>query len=144
MANASPSTAVGAERVLTNFWGIEMSDTSALSGTPQGRPLGANEQYCSGCGAVISNRAAACPKCGAPTGARPVGASPKSRLVAFLLCFLVGVFGVHRFYVGKIGTGVFQLLTFGGLGIWTFVDLILIVLGEFTDKEGRKITVWTD
>jgi TM2 domain-containing membrane protein YozV len=121
-----------------------MTDASSQNGGSERRSPGANEQYCSGCGAIISNRAAACPKCGAPTGARPAGASPKSRLVAFLLCFLVGVFGVHRFYVGKIGTGVAQLLTIGGLGIWTFVDLILIILGEFTDKEGRKVTVWTD
>lgn len=104
---------------------------------------GANEQYCSGCGAVISNRALACPKCGAPTGSR-AGASPKSRLVAFLLCFFFGVFGAHRFYVGKIGTGILQLVTLGACGIWTLIDFILIILGEFSDKEGRKIKVWTD
>jgi hypothetical protein len=113
-----------------------MADTS--------RQPGANEQYCSGCGAIISSRAASCPKCGAPTGSRPGDASPKSRLVAFLLCFLFGYLGVHRFYAGKIGTGVLELLTIGGLGIWWFVDIILIILGEFSDKEGRKITVWTD
>ncbi len=113
-----------------------MADTS--------RQPGANEQYCSGCGATISNRAVACPKCGAPTGFRPAGVSPKSRLAAFLLCFFFGCLGIHRFYVGKIGTGVLELLTLGGLGIWWFVDTILIIVGEFTDKEGRKITVWMD
>jgi hypothetical protein len=121
-----------------------VADSSNETGASEGRPLGANQQYCSSCGAIISNRAIACPKCGAPTGARPGGASPKSRLVALLLCFFFGIFGIHRFYVGKIGTGVLELVTIGGLGIWACVDFILIIVGEFTDKEGRKITVWTD
>ena len=112
--------------------------------TGERRPLGANEQYCSSCGAVISNRAVACPKCGAPTGMRPEGASPKSRLVALLLCFFFGWIGIHRFYVNKVGTGVLMILTIGGFGIWVMVDLILIILGEFTDKEGRKLVVWMD
>ncbi|HEY5047314.1 MAG TPA: TM2 domain-containing protein [Rhizomicrobium sp.] len=113
-------------------------------GAPERRAAGANEQYCRGCGTIISTLANACPRCGAPTGTRPAGASPKSRLVALLLCFFFGLFGIHRFYVGKIGTGVLQLLTVGGLGIWACVDFILIILGEFTDKERRRLLVWTD
>jgi len=70
--------------------------------------------------------------------------SEKSRLVALLLCFIVGVFGVHRFYVGKTGTGIAQILTLGGLGIWALVDLIMIVVGSFTDKEGRLVFRWTE
>jgi len=115
-----------------------------MTDAPNAQTLGANQAYCSSCGAVISNRAAACPKCGAPTGSRPEGVSPKSRLVAFLLCFFFGFLGIHRFYVGKIGTGILELVTIGGLGIWQIVDTILIILGEFTDKQGRKVTVWTD
>eukprot|EP01037_Dinobryon_pediforme_P006963 gene6963-7039_t len=53
-------------------------------------------------------------------------ASDKRILPAFILCFMLGVFGAHRFYVGKIWTGIFQILTLGGLGIWSFVDLIYI------------------
>lgn len=121
-----------------------MTDSSNATGNSERRQPGANEQYCSGCGAIISNRAIACPRCGAPTGARPAGASPKSRLVALLLCFFFGWLGIHRFYVGKIGTGVLELLTIGGFGIWACVDFILIILGEFTDKEGRTIIVWSD
>ena len=117
---------------------------SDASGQTSQRPLGANEQYCSGCGAVISKRAVACPKCGAPTGTRPEGVSPKSRLVALLLCLFFGWLGIHRFYVNKVGTGILMILTVGGLGIWVMVDLILIILGEFTDKEGRKLVVWMD
>jgi TM2 domain-containing membrane protein YozV len=67
----------------------------------------------------------------------------KRILPAFLLCFFFGVFGAHRFYVGKIGTGILQIVTLGGLGIWALIDLIMIIVGAFTDKEGNKITQWT-
>lgn len=66
----------------------------------------------------------------------------KRRLPALLLCFWFGVFGAHRFYVGKIWTGLFQLVTLGGLGIWTLIDFIMIIIGAFTDKDGNKITQW--
>ena len=74
----------------------------------------------------------------------PAGISPKSRLVALLLCFFFGVLGVHRFYVGKIGTGILQLVTVGGCGIWMMIDLILIVVGSFTDKEGLRVFQWVE
>ena len=67
----------------------------------------------------------------------------KRILPAFLLCFFLGIFGVHRFYVGKIGTGILQIFTLGGLGIWALVDFIMIIVGAFTDKNGVKITQWT-
>jgi TM2 domain-containing membrane protein YozV len=70
--------------------------------------------------------------------------SRRSRLVALLFCILLGVFGVHRFYVGKIGTGILMLLTIGGLGIWVTIDLILIAVGSFRDKEGRRVFRWTE
>ena len=69
--------------------------------------------------------------------------STKRKLPAFLLCLFFGIFGVHRFYVGKVATGVLQLLTAGGLGLWWLVDLFVILLGGFSDKEGRLITKWT-
>jgi TM2 domain-containing membrane protein YozV len=70
--------------------------------------------------------------------------SPRSRLVALLYCILLGWIGVHRFYVGKIGTGFLMVLTIGGLGIWTLIDLILIAVGSFRDKEGRRVFRWTE
>jgi TM2 domain-containing membrane protein YozV len=69
--------------------------------------------------------------------------SDKRILPAFLLCFFLGIFGAHRFYVGKIGTGILQLVTLGGVGIWALVDFIMIIVGAFTDKNGVKITQWT-
>jgi TM2 domain-containing membrane protein YozV len=70
--------------------------------------------------------------------------SPKSRLVTLLLCFFLGGFGGHRFYVGKMGTGVLMLLTLGGFGIWYLVDLIMIIVGSFRDQQGRVVYRWTE
>ena len=61
-------------------------------------------------------------------------------LVALLLCLFVGFLGIHRFYVGKSGTGLLQIITFGGFGIWVLIDLIMIVMGKFTNKEGNFIS----
>jgi hypothetical protein len=69
-------------------------------------------------------------------------ASPKSRLVTMLLAFFLGVFGVHRFYVGKVGTGLAMLFTLGGLGIWWLADNIMILAGSFRDKEGLLVSNW--
>lgn len=65
--------------------------------------------------------------------------SSKGFVPTLLLCFFFGVLGVHRFYVGKVGTGILQLLTLGGLGIWALIDFIMIVVGSFTDKQGNYI-----
>jgi TM2 domain-containing membrane protein YozV len=80
----------------------------------------------------------------APVPPPPVAPAPTEKriLPAFILAFLFGVFGAHRFYVGKIGTGFFQLFTFGGLGIWATIDWILILCRAFTDKQGRRIDKW--
>jgi hypothetical protein len=69
--------------------------------------------------------------------------SEYTRLPVFVLCLFLGWFGLHRFYVGKIGTGILQLITIGGLGLWTLYDLIVIVFGTFTDSDGRKIVRWS-
>jgi TM2 domain-containing membrane protein YozV len=68
------------------------------------------------------------------------GKSDKSNTVALLLCFFLGFLGVHRFYVGKIGTGVLMLITLGGLGLWNLIDLIVIAMQKFTDSEGNTLS----
>ena len=67
------------------------------------------------------------------------GVSEKSNTVALLLCLFLGALGIHRFYVGKIGTGILQLVTLGALGIWALIDLIMIALGKFKDKDGKLL-----
>jgi len=68
--------------------------------------------------------------------------SPKSRLAVTLLAFFLGCLGIHRFYLGKIGTGVIMLITAGGLGIWALIDFIMAVAGVMKDKEGKVIKNW--
>ena len=63
----------------------------------------------------------------------------KDWMVALLLCLFAGVLGAHRFYVGKVGSGIAMLLTVGGCGIWTMIDLIMIITGSFKDSEGRDL-----
>jgi TM2 domain-containing membrane protein YozV/predicted Ser/Thr protein kinase len=77
-------------------------------------------------------------------GVKGHGPSDKLLLPAFLLAFFFGVFGAHRFYVGKPGTAILQLFTLGGLGIWAAIDWILILCKSFTDGQGRRITRWID
>ena len=65
----------------------------------------------------------------------------KSKVAAILLCLFLGGLGIHRFYVGKIGTGVLQLLLCwtGISSLWALSDLICIISGSFTDAKGEKL-----
>lgn len=115
--------------------------------------------YCTKCGKEVADDALYCPHCGAKRGetasAETINvevitdkeaseASTYSRGMALILAFVAcfGVSGIHRFYVGKIGTGILWLLTGGCFGIGTLVDIIMIVSGSFTDIDGKCLTDW--
>ena len=106
--------------------------------------LNDKNMYCSNCGAEVNDNAVVCVKCGCAIYRPEVkvydpNKSTKDWLICLLLCFFVGYLGIHRFYVGKTGTGIVQLLTCGGCGIWALIDLIMIILGKFTDEYGKVI-----
>jgi hypothetical protein len=85
-----------------------------------------------------------CPHCGVRQDpsqvGRPLDTSDKKLVPAALLCVMLGVFGAHRFYVGRTGTAIAQLLTLGGLGLWMLYDLILIVTAQFRDADEKRVT----
>lgn len=66
---------------------------------------------------------------------------PRQRhfLAVFFLSFMWGMFGVDRFYLGKWGTGILKLITFGGFGLWTLIDFVLIMKGSMKDKQGQPM-----
>ena len=68
--------------------------------------------------------------------------SQKSRLVALVLAWFLGIFGAHRFYTGKIGTAVLMICTIGGFGLWWLIDIVTIVCGYFRDSDGRRVFKW--
>lgn len=94
--------------------------------TPPGAPpppAGVPTKYCFACGQVIDSRAEICPKCGVrqQTPASSIDAQlGHSRIVASLLAIFLGAFGIHKFYLGKIGQGVVYLVFF-----WTFIPAII-------------------
>lgn len=99
-------------------------------------------KYCQTCGKEIAENAIMCPACGAPSKNEPAinpNVSDKDWLTAVLLCFFLGGFGIHSFYVGKTGIGIAQLLTLGGCGIWALIDFIMILCGSYKDAEGKLI-----
>lgn len=63
----------------------------------------------------------------------------KNYVAAVLLSFFLGGFGVDRFYLGRIGTGILKLLTVGGLGIWAVIDFLRIAFGSLRDKNGLPL-----
>lgn len=97
-----------------------------------------NEKFCTDCGELINIKAEICPKCGVRQVENP-NASNNKWVTCLILCWIFGVFGVHRFYTGHIVIGLVQLFTLGGCGIWTLIDLIIIITGNYKDADGNPI-----
>lgn len=103
--------------------------------------------FCQKCGTENADSSNFCSKCGnsltislqQQKNESQIPQQKKSWSSTLLLCWLLGFFGIHRFYVGKIGTGLIQLFTFAGFGIWWFIDWIMILANNFTDQTGTKI-----
>ncbi len=76
-----------------------------------------------------------------PRGAR-TEVSERSRGVALGLAIVGGLFGVHRFYAGRIQSGIWMCVTFGGMGIWYVCDIIVVAAGDFHDGDGRRVARW--
>ncbi|MGB3344154.1 MAG: TM2 domain-containing protein [Aequorivita sp.] len=102
-----------------------------------------DEKFCQECGEKINIKAEICPKCGVRQAVINVNSENRSGenkwLTTLLLCWFLGVFGIHRFYTGHTVIGVLQLLTLGGCGIWTLIDFIIIIAGNYKDAEGNPI-----
>ena len=110
--------------------------------------VGGKKMYCKNCGKEIEDKVKFCPNCGTATSSVPQvtsDCSEKSRTIAALLAFFLGGLGIHRFYLGKSGTGVLQILLsfcFGIGCVWALIDLIVILCGNFKDKDGKLVTSW--
>jgi len=104
-----------------------------------GVPPRSGKKFCQSCGAETNPVAEVCSKCGVRLAAVPAPGEGRDWLTTLLLAIFLGYLGVHRFYTGHTGIGVAQLLTLGGCGIWTLIDIILIATGSFKDKNHNAL-----
>lgn len=65
-------------------------------------------------------------------------ATQKNRLIAMVFAMFLGIFGIDRFYLGKWKTGIAKGLTLGGLGLWWFIDSVLLLVDAFLHSLGKR------
>ena len=104
--------------------------------------MAAEDRFCGGCRWDAEN-----PKHHAerslPPSPRELGPpSDKNRLTTLLLCVFGGFLGLHRFYVGRTGSGVLWLVTFGLFSVGWIYDLVMVATGEFVDDRERRVLYW--
>lgn len=101
---------------------------------------GVGSGFCGNCGQSTDAKAVVCVHCGVSL---TPSLSGKSKMTAGLLGLLLGGFGVHRFYLGNVGIGIAQiavtLITCGAGALWGFIEGILILAGEWKDKDGNPL-----
>jgi TM2 domain-containing membrane protein YozV len=100
-----------------------------------GVQVGKGNQFCQNCGQTSLPTDKMCMQC----GHKLAGTGGKDFLTTLLLNIFLGTLGIHRFYTGNTGIALGQLFTLGGCGIWTIIDLILILTGDYKDGEGNSL-----
>jgi len=117
--------------------GNEVSDKAVLCVACGVPPMSGN-RICPNCRVSTPENASYCVKCGIALKDSS-NDSEFDWLTTLLLCVFLGYFGIHRFYTKSIGIGIIQLLTLGCCGIWTLIDLIMIVVGSYRDGYGKFV-----
>ena len=120
-----------------------------------GQALQPNARFCTFCGHRVENAGQATAAAPQPVvvhvhntiqSAPPAPFIPtetlsaKNKWVALVLCAFLGWLGVHRFYAGKIGTGLVWMCSFGCFACGWLVDFFVILSGKFRDGEGYRLT----
>jgi len=119
--------------------GNEVSEKAVMC-VACGTPPKAGKKFCYNCKAETDPNAVICLKCGVSLQeSSNVLGDGRDWLTALLLCIFLGSLGIHRFYTKHTVIGVVQILTLGGCGIWSLVDLIMIVTGSFKDADGNLL-----
>ncbi|MCQ2058528.1 MAG: TM2 domain-containing protein [Bacteroidaceae bacterium] len=117
-----------------------------------------NEKYCVECGQIINSKAVVCPHCGCAqprmnngdgtdfddkdNGEHKIKELNSRWIITVILAIVIGGFGAHRFYTGKIGTGILMLITCGGCGIWYLIDIFTVCTEQYTDSDGNRILMY--
>ncbi len=100
--------------------------------------LGDSDRFCYHCGYDCAS-----PFSGTQTQNTPpcynANVSRHSGIAALVLCICLGTLGIHRFYIGRVGTGILMLLTLGGFGIWVLIDFILLLTNGLIDGDGKRV-----